>query len=574
MTPANSSLIRCWEIFRRNGEAISTKELSLGGLIIRRDAPPGVRWAVRLSAAFVILLSLALIASCATAPNLRVSVADGAKDVPLDSSLEIIANGAMLGRVVLQRLDTPAPPVELAPRNESSARITTKLEPDAEYRLSAVAEPTSRTALPWQEAPPPVLSVERVFSTVRAPALVDPDEEPLALRGQAVELRFVEPLVQASVESVEVEASAKIAGNDARVLRVELEDPAPGQRYDLQLTGLVGKNGVAGSPQWVTITTPPAARLAGINGFRPGERVALPHDTPVSLEWAAPVTLVKYQLDGRTTEWRGAATTEIVLPLRLQQGESESLTIQDAVAAAGGWLARPQQLELFVPPPLQLEAFWPADGAANLSPNADPTFRFSEPITDRESVEAAIFFDPPPPGHFEWLAPNRVRFLPEDGFAREAPVSWYIRSGPEGPRGASGSFLAAPAAGVFSTGRLKVIDVSLGSQRIRLLEDGEQVFTAAVATGVRGAETPPGTYEVLYKMRTARFRGSNPDGSRYDIPNVNYVLAFLGDYTIHGAYWRSVFGRPGSAGCISLTDANARVVFEWAEQGTKVVIHA
>jgi len=52
------------------------------------------------------------------------------------------------------------------------------------------------------------------------------------------------------------------------------------------------------------------------------------------------------------------------------------------------------------------------------------------------------------------------------------------------------------------------------------------------------------------------------------------VMAFFEDYTIHGAYWRSVFGRPGSAGCISLTDANAKVVFDWADKGTKVIIHA
>ena len=519
-------------------------------------------------------VSLALLTSCASPPNLRVSVADGARDVPLDSSLEVSASGAMLARVMLQRLDAPAPPIELAPRNENTARIATKLEPDAEYRLSASAEPTSKTALPWQEPPPPVISVERVFSTVRAPALADADEEPVAMRGRPIDIRFNEPLAQANVQSTEVTASARIVDEDPHVLRVELQDPAPSATYTLNITGVLGKNGVPGQAQLLTVTTPTAARITSINGSRPGDRVALPNDTAVSLEWAAPVTYVRYRLGDRTTEWRGAASDEIELPLKLQQGESESLTIEDAVAQAGGWLARPMQMELFVPPPLQLEAFWPADGAANLSPEADPTFRFSEPITDRASVENAISFDPQPPGRFEWLAPNRVRFVPNGGFARDSPISWYIKSGPDGPRGASGSFMTAPATGLFSTTKLKVIDVSLSAQRIRLLEDGVQVFAAPVATGVRGADTPPGTYEVLYKMRTARFRGTNPDGSRYDIPNVNYVLAFFGDYTIHGAYWRSVFGRPGSAGCISMTDANARIVYEWADTGTKVVIHA
>ncbi len=515
---------------------------------------------MRLTAAFALPILLALLTACSTAPNLRVSVADGAKDVALDSPIEVTANGAMLAKVMLQRVDAPAAPVELDPRNENTARVTAKLEPDAEYRLSASAEPTTRTALPWQEPPPPVISIERVFSTVHAPVLADPDDEPVAMRGKPVDIRFTEPLAQANVESPEIKATAKIANEDAHTLRVELQDPAPGESYALRVTGLVGKNGVTAAPQRITVTTPAAARVASINGSRPGDRVALPSDAKLSLDWAAPVTYVRYRLGDKTTEWRGAPTDNIELPLRLQQGESESLMIEEATAQAGGWLAKPLQMELFVPAPLALEAFWPEDGAANLSPDADPTFRFSEPITDRASVENAIFFDPQPPGHFEWLAPNRVRFLAEGGFAHESSIAWYMRAGPEGPRGASGSFMASPSVGLFSTTKLKVIDVALGAQRLRLLEDGQEVWAAAVATGVRGAETPPGTYEVLYKMPTTRFRGTNPDGSRYDIPNVHWVMAFYGDYTIHGAYWRSVFGRPGSAGCISL--------------GTRVDIHA
>jgi lipoprotein-anchoring transpeptidase ErfK/SrfK len=109
---------------------------------------------------------------------------------------------------------------------------------------------------------------------------------------------------------------------------------------------------------------------------------------------------------------------------------------------------------------------------------------------------------------------------------------------------------------------------------LTLYENDQPVWSAPVATGVRGAETPLGTYKVEYKMRQARFRGVNPGGSRYDIPDVNWVIAFLGDYTIHGAYWRTTFGRPGSNGCISLTDANARYVWLWADEGTPIVVRA
>jgi lipoprotein-anchoring transpeptidase ErfK/SrfK len=106
-----------------------------------------------------------------------------------------------------------------------------------------------------------------------------------------------------------------------------------------------------------------------------------------------------------------------------------------------------------------------------------------------------------------------------------------------------------------------------------LIEQGRAVQTLAVATGVPGADTPLGQFSVQYKMPVARFRGTNPGGRTYDIADVKWVLSFQGDYTIHGAYWRSAFGTPGSNGCVSLTDANAKLVYDWAPEGTLVRIH-
>ena len=110
----------------------------------------------------------------------------------------------------------------------------------------------------------------------------------------------------------------------------------------------------------------------------------------------------------------------------------------------------------------------------------------------------------------------------------------------------------------FVTESDKLIDVDVTRQVMALYEKGRQVRTFPVATGVPGADTPIGEFNVEYKMPTARFQGVNVSGSRYDIPDVHWVLAFMGDYTIHGAYWRSAFGSPGSNGCVSLTDGTRR----------------
>ncbi|MBM2810273.1 MAG: L,D-transpeptidase [Chloroflexi bacterium] len=226
------------------------------------------------------------------------------------------------------------------------------------------------------------------------------------------------------------------------------------------------------------------------------------------------------------------------------------------------------------PSPLRVVGIWPSYGAVNVSTAGAPTFRFSEPVDNSAAVEAAIHFEPAMTGRFNWLAPDRVRFVPEANLPSETEFSMSIRHDLIEVRGESGGLMTESFQTSFTTGRHKVIDVSLREQRLTLYEDEEPVWSALVATGVRGAETPLGAYRVEYKIPVTRFRGVNPNGSRYDIPNVHWVLAFLGDYTIHGAYWRSTFGRPASNGCISLTDANAKHVFDWADEGTAIVVRA
>jgi lipoprotein-anchoring transpeptidase ErfK/SrfK len=152
-------------------------------------------------------------------------------------------------------------------------------------------------------------------------------------------------------------------------------------------------------------------------------------------------------------------------------------------------------------------------------------------------------------------------------------MTMTVLGGSEGPRAESGGLMEEDYSLVFQTGKKKVIDISIGRQTLTLLEDDEPIFTALVGTGVRGADTPLGTYQVHGKVPRARFRGVNVNGSRYDIPNVNWVLPFWGDYAIHGAHWRGNFGVQASNGCVGMTDANAKVVYDWADEGTTVYIH-
>ena len=50
----------------------------------------------------------------------------------------------------------------------------------------------------------------------------------------------------------------------------------------------------------------------------------------------------------------------------------------------------------------------------------------------------------------------------------------------------------------------------------------------------------------------------------YNLPNVKWVQYFYADYAFHGTYWHNDFGRPKSHGCINMTNADAKWLFDWA----------
>jgi lipoprotein-anchoring transpeptidase ErfK/SrfK len=508
-------------------------------------------------------------------PGLEVNLADGAAGVPIDSALTITARGANLDAASLERVDAAGPTPEFAVAPEA-ARLSGTLASDAQYHLVARAHVlSSAPRAPWQDPERGDLTLERVFSTVSAPRLVAPAEPIVAEKGEPLALRFSEPLARANVAATApIEAQATIEAGDPRVLKVQLDRLMPGQQFALQLSSLVGRNGAPAADRTVTVQAPAGPDLRSVNGAAVVDRVTVPVDSPLTLEWSAPVRTLSYRVADEAETWSGAPTQRVELPLVLAPGETRTLSIVDARTADGGWLAEPRSIELSAPPPLKLAAVWPAPGAEGVTPGADPTFRFSEPVADRQAAEGAIRFDPPVAGKFEWLSPERVHFVPEGAFPSRTEVAVHVAGGPHGVVGASGSYLSEDVQLGFTTGKRKVIDVALASQRMTLYEDDVAVWSAPVATGVRGADTPPGTYKVEYKMPVARFRGVNPNGSRYDIPDVHWVMAFYGDYTIHGAYWRQNFGTPGSNGCISLTDPNAKHVFDWAQEGTIVRVHA
>lgn len=123
----------------------------------------------------------------------------------------------------------------------------------------------------------------------------------------------------------------------------------------------------------------------------------------------------------------------------------------------------------------------------------------------------------------------------------------------------------------------KLIEVDVVTKQMYLWENGNLIDSYPISAGAPETPTPIGQYKIFSKYAVQDMRGNNPDGSKYFQPKVKWINYFLpGGYAVHGNYWRptSWFGvRNSSHGCVSLPDAQAKRVYDWAPIGTTVINH-
>ncbi len=304
--------------------------------------------------------------------------------------------------------------------------------------------------------------------------------------------------------------------------------------------------------------------------------VVLAVGEPLELGWNVPITEFHYRVrpEVETHSWLGADGQTAYIALdEFQQGARYEIEVTDARATTGAPLLQPATGVFTTPSPLRVTGFTPENSARDVAPGLDPILTFNAPITNPELAEDVILVEPPVDGTFRWLAPNRVQFATDKGFPYSSNIRLTVQPGPDSLRSIDGGYLEDEVTLAYRTRVNKRIDVDLTRQLVTLLEDGRVVYITAASTGVRGAETPPGTFTIQYKMGKARFRGTNPSGRTYDIPDVPWVMAIFGDYTFHGAPWRQAFGVPLSNGCVSLPAPAAKYIYDWTPVGTPVTIH-
>jgi lipoprotein-anchoring transpeptidase ErfK/SrfK len=112
------------------------------------------------------------------------------------------------------------------------------------------------------------------------------------------------------------------------------------------------------------------------------------------------------------------------------------------------------------------------------------------------------------------------------------------------------------------------IDVNLSQQQIYAYEGDILVNSFVVSTGVYGTPTVTGEFRIYVKVPL-----QDMSGPGYYLRDVPWVMFFYEDYGFHGTYWHNNFGTPMSRGCVNLTMDDAAWLYDWAEVGTRVVVH-
>ena len=193
----------------------------------------------------------------------------------------------------------------------------------------------------------------------------------------------------------------------------------------------------------------------------------------------------------------------------------------------------------------------------------DVTFRFGWVLAETQSVNAAgasiqtytryqIVHEVPAvrqnPGY---VAVGADEWLPEDKVA-------LVSSQVPGDAGANAC---------------RFIHVNLAEQALTVYDDCKLVFATLISSGAN-SWTFEGTFTILNKWEYSSITPPPTSTSDYYIEAVPYFMSYAGNFGFHGAYWHDNFGSAASHGCINLSPADAKWLYEWSGLGERVIISA
>lgn len=124
--------------------------------------------------------------------------------------------------------------------------------------------------------------------------------------------------------------------------------------------------------------------------------------------------------------------------------------------------------------------------------------------------------------------------------------------------------LVAPPEGVGA--EEKWIRVDLTHQTLVAYDGTQPVYATLVSTGLPESEetvTPRGKFRIRFKHLSDDMAGTVGDDDAYSVEDVPWVQYIHNNVAFHSSFWHSSYGNPKSHGCINLSPADARWLFNW-----------
>lgn len=109
----------------------------------------------------------------------------------------------------------------------------------------------------------------------------------------------------------------------------------------------------------------------------------------------------------------------------------------------------------------------------------------------------------------------------------------------------------------------KWIRVDLSEQTVVAYEGDRPIRAFVVSSGLNRTPTVTGEFRIKTKVKAQTMSGGE-GAYYYSLPNVKWVQYFYRDYSFHGTYWHNDFGKQKSHGCLNMTNADAKWLFDWA----------
>ncbi len=122
------------------------------------------------------------------------------------------------------------------------------------------------------------------------------------------------------------------------------------------------------------------------------------------------------------------------------------------------------------------------------------------------------------------------------------------------------------------------VDVDLSDMSATAMVGDTPWHTALVTTGMPGWETPTGEFRILYRVYDETMTSASIGADEYYVlEHVLFTQYFTTQgHALHFNYWRPIsdFGQVrASHGCVGMPYADAEFFWNFAELGTRVVIH-